>query len=96
MLTPGVQPVVEGSNLEGQQGSMHANGAREEFNNFLLDGVDNNDIANAQLIVVPGIDSVQEFKVQTSSFSAEFGRAAGGLINVSTKSGSNQFHGSAV
>ena len=95
VLTPGVQPVVEGSNLEGQQGSMHANGAREEFNNFLLDGVDNNDVANAQLIIVPGIDSVQEFKVQTSSYSAEFGRAAGGLINVSTKSGSNQFHGSA-
>ncbi len=95
VLTPGVQPVVEGSNLEGQQGSMHANGAREEFNNFLLDGVDNNDIANAQLIIVPGIDSVQEFKVQTSSFSAEFGRAAGGLINVSTKSGTNAYHGSA-
>ena len=93
VLTPGVQPVVEGSNLEGQQGSMHANGAREEFNNFLLDGVDNNDVANAQLIIVPGIDSVQEFKVQTSSFSAEYGRAAGGLINVSTKSGTNRFHG---
>jgi hypothetical protein len=95
VLVPGVQPVVEGSNLEGQQGSMHANGAREEFNNFLLDGVDNNDVANAQLIIVPGIDSVQEFKVQTSSFSAEFGRAAGGVINVTTKGGTNQFHGSA-
>lgn len=95
VLVPGVQPVVEGSNLEGQQGSMHANGAREEFNNFLLDGVDNNDIANAQLIIVPGIDSVQEFKVQTSSFSAEFGRAAGGVINVTTKGGTNQYHGSA-
>jgi hypothetical protein len=94
-LTPGVQPNVEGSNLSTQQGSVNVNGAREEFNNFLLDGVDNNDVGNAQLIVVPGIDSIQEFKVQTSNYSAEYGRAAGGLVNVSTKAGDNSFHGSA-
>jgi len=94
VLTPGVQPNVEGSNLASQSGSVNVNGAREEFNNFLLDGVDNDDISNAQLIIVPGIDSIQEFKVQTSNYAAEYGRSAGGLVNVSTKSGTNQIHGS--
>src|SRR5262245_35215349 len=92
-LAPGVQPNVEGSNLSTQQGSVNVNGAREEFNLFLLDGVDNNDTGNSQLIVVPGIDSIQEFKVQTSAYSAEYGRSAGGLVNVSTKSGTNDLHG---
>lgn len=92
-LTPGVQPNVEGSNLSTQSGSVNVNGAREEFNLFLLDGVDNNDTGNSQLIVVPGIDSIQEFKVQTSAYSAEYGRSAGGLVNVSTKSGTNELHG---
>lgn len=92
-LTPGVQPNVEGSNLSTQQGSVNVNGAREEFNLFLLDGVDNNDTGNSQLIIVPGIDSIQEFKVQTSAYSAEYGRSAGGLVNVSTKSGNNKIHG---
>ncbi len=92
-LTPGVQPNVEGSNLSTQQGSINVNGAREEFNNFLLDGIDNDDIGNAQLVIVPGIDSIQEFKVQTSNYSAEYGRSAGGLVNVTTKAGNNTVHG---
>jgi hypothetical protein len=92
-LAPGVQPNVEGSNLSTQSGSVNVNGAREEFNLFLLDGVDNNDTGNSQLIIVPGIDSIQEFKVQTSAYSAEYGRSAGGLVNVSTKSGTNELHG---
>lgn len=93
-LTPGVQPVSEGSNLSTQSGSVNVNGAREVFNNFMLDGIDNNDSGPAQLVIVPSVDSIQEFKVQTSNYSAEYGRSAGGLINVSTKSGSNSFHGS--
>ncbi len=93
-LTPGVQPNVEGSNLSTQQGSINVNGAREEFNNFLLDGIDNDDIGNAQLAIVPGVDSIQEFKVQTSNYSAEYGRSAGGLVNVTTKAGTNEIHGS--
>jgi Carboxypeptidase regulatory-like domain/TonB-dependent Receptor Plug Domain len=94
-LTPGVQPNSEGSNLSTQSGSVNVNGAREVFNNFMLDGIDNNDSGPAQLVIVPSVDSIQEFKVQTSNYSAEYGRSAGGLINVSTKSGSNSFHGSA-
>lgn len=93
-LTPGVQPNSEGSNLSTQSGSVNVNGAREVFNNFMLDGIDNNDSGPAQLVIVPSVDSIQEFKVQTSNYSAEYGRSAGGLINVSTKSGSNSFHGS--
>jgi hypothetical protein len=93
-LTPGVQSVSEGSNLSTQSGSVNVNGAREVFNNFMLDGIDNNDSGPAQLVIVPSVDSIQEFKVQTSNYSAEYGRSAGGLINVSTKSGSNGFHGS--
>ena len=93
-LTPGVQPHSEGSNFAEQSGSVSVNGAREAFNNFMYDGVDNNDPGPAQLIIIPNIDSIQEFKVQTSNFSAEYGKAAGGLINVTTKSGANAFHGS--
>ena len=75
-----------------------SNGARAVQNSYLLDGVDNKnrimgfDKSSAQ-IVQPIIDAIQEFKVQTSTFSAEFGQAAGGVVNVTMKSGTNQFHG---
>jgi Carboxypeptidase regulatory-like domain/TonB dependent receptor len=77
-----------------------ANGARSIQNSYLLDGIDNKnkivgfDNSSAQSIE-PVIDSVQEFKVQTSTFSAEFGQSAGAVVNVTTKSGTNQLHGSA-
>src|SRR6185436_7763071 len=91
-LTTGVMPVVQGSNLAGQNLSFHANGARERDNNFLLDGVDNNDPGNGQLNIVPSVDAIQEFKIQASTYGAEFGRAGGGVLNVQTKSGTNDFH----
>ncbi len=74
-----------------------ANGARALENSYLLDGVDNRNwimgnTGSAQ-IVQPIIDSIQEFKVQTATFSAEFGQAAGGVVNVTTKSGTNGLHG---
>ncbi len=75
-----------------------SNGARAIQNSYLLDGVDNKnrimgfDKSSAQ-IVQPIIDAIQEFKVQTSTFSAEFGQAAGGVVNVTMKSGTNSFHG---
>lgn len=92
-LTTGVQPSVEGSNLANQNFSLHASGARERDNNFLLDGVDNNDTGNAQLVIVPSIEALQEFKIQTSTYNAQFGRAGGAVINIQTKSGTNEFHG---
>lgn len=75
-----------------------SNGARALQNSYLLDGIDNKnrifgfDKSSAQ-IVQPIIDGIQEFKVQTSTFSAEFGQAAGGVVNVTLKSGTNNLHG---
>jgi hypothetical protein len=75
-----------------------SNGARAVQNSYLLDGVDNKnrimgfDKSSAQ-IVQPIIDAILEFKVQTSTFSAEFGQAAGGVVNVTLKSGTNDLHG---
>ena len=74
-----------------------SNGARALENSYLLDGIDNRNwimgnTGSAQ-IVQPIIDAIQEFKVQTTNFSAEFGQAAGGVVNVTTKSGTNALHG---
>ncbi len=92
LLSPGTQQTM--SSL----GGFSVNGQRERNNNFLLDGVDNNDSS------VPGIpggastinpDSTQEFRVITNSFLPEFGRNAGAIIDIVTKSGGNAFHGNA-
>ena len=81
-------------------GSFVANGARAQFNNFILDGVDNNskilDIQNSSNVVIqPSVDALQEFKVETHNFSAEYGYSAGAVINAAIKSGTNHFHGTA-
>ncbi|MDX2178644.1 MAG: carboxypeptidase regulatory-like domain-containing protein [Bryobacteraceae bacterium] len=72
-----------------------ANGMRTLYNNYVLDGVDNNESAwnFGGVVILPVVDAIQEFKVSTGSFSSEFGRAAGGVVNVQTRSGTNQFHG---
>src|SRR4051794_9075823 len=76
-----------------------AGGGRFSANEVTLDGIDNNTVSNGGAIgrngiaVVPSVDAVQEFKVKTNNFSAEFGHAAGAVINATIKSGSNQFHG---
>ncbi|MDX2269559.1 MAG: TonB-dependent receptor [Bryobacter sp.] len=98
LLAPGVtrstlNPVTRGPGWFVSNGNYHTQ------NNFLLDGIDNNQgTQNAQAlsaqVVQPSPDSIAEFKVQTNSFSAEFGRSAGGVVNVSIKSGTNQIHGS--
>jgi hypothetical protein len=94
-LAPGTSPAQQSN----ERNTFVANGARSIQNSYLLDGVDNKnkivgfDNSSAQSIE-PVLDSVQEFKVQTSTFSAEFGQSAGAVVNVTTKSGTNQFHGS--
>jgi hypothetical protein len=94
MLTPGVLPPVQNSELSTRGNfAMHANGAREEYNDFLLDGVDNNDADVNRYTLQPPIDAIQEFKISTNCYSAEYGRSAGGQVNVITRSGSNEFHG---
>lgn len=99
LLAPGVANANLNAVTRGP-GWFVANGNYHTQNNFLLDGVDNNQgTTNAQAlsaqVVQPSPDSIAEFKVQTNSYSAEFGRSAGGVVNVSIKSGSNDLHGSA-
>ena len=94
LLTAGVAGPVEDSELSSRAGfAMHVNGAREESNDFLLDGVDNNDPYVNRYVVQPMVDSVEEFKVATNSYSAEYGRNAGGQVNVVTRRGTNDFRG---
>jgi hypothetical protein len=93
LLVPGGQMPVDGSMNSTQGGAISVNGAREQSNNFLLDGVDNNDLYINQYSVLPSVEAIQEFKVQSGNYSAEFGRSGGAQINVVLKSGTNQFHG---
>jgi len=94
MLTPGVLPPAQDSELSTRGSfAMHANGGREEYNNYLLDGVDNNDQDVNRYVLQPSVDSIQEFKIATNSYSAEYGRNAGGQVNVITRSGTNDWHG---
>ena len=72
-----------------------ANGNREGSNNFLWDGIDNNERLTLSIVLRPSVEAVREFKIQTSLFTADQGRNSGATVNVITKSGSNQFHGSA-
>lgn len=96
LLTPGVLAAVEDSELSSRGGfAMHANGAREEFNNFLLDGADNNDPNVNRYVLQPSVDAIQEFKIAANGYSAEYGRSAGGQVNAITRSGSNELHGTA-
>ncbi len=96
LLSPGVRK----SNIANRDASFNVNGLRSSLNNFMVDGVDNNaygtsnqGFSNQIVQITP--DAVQEFKVQTNNFSAEYGRAGGAVINASVRSGTNQFHGSA-
>src|SRR5262249_46809299 len=76
--------------------SWSVNGGRAQNNEFLMDGAPNNAIYNAgnRIAYVPPVDAVEEFKVMTGIYDAQYGRTGGGVINVSIKSGTNQIHGS--
>jgi hypothetical protein len=97
LLGTGVAAAEPGSRVETTYG-FSSNGARSLQNNFLLDGIDNNanlgDVLNgAAYVVQPAVDAIAEFKVETNSYSAEFGRGNGAIMNAVIKSGTNQFHG---
>jgi outer membrane receptor protein involved in Fe transport len=96
-LSAGVTVSEPGARDEQGYG-FSANGARSLQNNFLLDGVDNNsnlpdDLNEANYVVMPSVDALQEFRFDTDSYSAEFGRATGAVVNATTKSGTNHYHG---
>jgi hypothetical protein len=98
-LSPNVSAEFAGAGQAGsRQGGSRANqqlsisGQRREFNYYTLDGVDNTDVNFNSYILLPSVDALEEFKVQTGIYSAEFGRAAS-QVNVVTKSGTNQFRG---
>ena len=74
-------------------GGFNVNGQRNQSNNFLMDGATNNDSFNTGFVLRPPPDAIQEFKILTHSYSAEYGRNSGSVVNVVTKSGSNQWHG---
>jgi outer membrane receptor protein involved in Fe transport len=100
-LTTGVVRTSSGTNgntggsSTGGMNSFVANGTRGTLNNFLLDGIDNNSNDNGGVVLRTNVDAIQEFKVQTNSYSAEFGRSGGAVVNAITKSGSNAYHGDA-
>src|SRR5262249_46849027 len=103
-LIPGVQgdryTEQGGGTSFGRTGGINVHGARALQNNFLLDGVDNNSISeNVQELTTqvsrPSVDAIQEFKVVTSPYSAEYGRSPGAAVSVSTKSGTNSVRGTA-
>jgi hypothetical protein len=99
-LDAGVNQNQQDSRGLGSSGSFVANGTAYNQNNYLLDGIDNNsnlvDFLNGNSYVYrPSVDALSEFKVQTSNFSAEFGRAGGAVLNATIKSGTDHFHGAA-
>jgi hypothetical protein len=100
-LTPGVTPGQANENLSGAStfnprgaSNFNALGHQANANAWLIDGIDNNEFTFNTVIVAPSVEQVREFKVLTGVFSAEFGRGAG-VVSVSTKSGTNQLHGTA-
>jgi hypothetical protein len=95
LLTPGTvaysRGVLPGNNIP--LSNFSTNGGRPMTNDILLDGIPNTTIVQNQFVVIPSVDATQEFKVQSNSIKAEFGHTGGGVVNVSLKSGTNQFHG---
>jgi hypothetical protein len=95
LLAAGTVPAVV---TRDQAGGFNSHGQGAYENNFIVDGVDNNSYGFAfedrkAQVVIPSLDAVQEFKVETSNYSAEFGRTGGSVMNVSIKSGTNGLHG---
>ncbi|MFN7922872.1 MAG: carboxypeptidase regulatory-like domain-containing protein [Bryobacteraceae bacterium] len=87
-LTGGVLPKGDGGD-----GAYATNGARADNFGFMLDGMNNTQRRNTGAMITPSLESVQEFKLISSGFSAEYGRYAGGMLTVVTKSGTNKLHG---
>jgi hypothetical protein len=99
-LTPGtVVPPVTGSLTSASRGlganSFDTAGQREDSVNFMINGINLNDASQNQITFQPSINTTAEFKISNSTYSAEYGRSDGSIVNVATRSGTNQFHGEA-
>src|SRR5947207_271011 len=97
-LSAGVNTPQADTRGNAASGAFAANGLRPAQNNYLLDGIDNNsdtvDFLNGtNFVVLPPVDAIEEFKVQTTGFSAEYGRSGAAVLNATIKSGTNQLHG---
>ncbi len=90
LLVPGVTTGQPGA---GRGGGISIGGTRSEQNAFQLDGVSNTDQWDTGISFRPSVDAIEEFKIEVSNYSAEFGKGAGGQINIVSKSGTNEFHG---
>ncbi len=91
-LIPEAVTSQQGSHL-GQRGGVVIAGMDEHYQSYYVDGVDNVDTIIRNFAYRPSIDAIEEFKVQSTGYSAEFGRNAGAVVNVTTRSGTNEFHG---
>src|SRR6184192_2219612 len=97
-LSAGVNTPQADTRGNAANGAFAANGLRPAQNNYLLDGIDNNsdtvDFLNGtNFVVLPPVDAIQEFKVQTTGFSAQFGRSGAAILNATIKQGTNELHG---
>lgn len=103
-LSPGVNGVgfsASGTIMGGTRpddrrpaSNIFSNGNREGDNNFLYDGIDNNERLTLSIVLRPAVEAVREFKIQTNLYSADVGRNSGAVVDVITKSGTNELHGS--
>jgi hypothetical protein len=92
LLVPGVTPRGGGLTMFGNAGNLSINGSRPGYENYMIEGVPTLAGNTRQPQITPSVEAIQEFKLQTSSYSAEYGRGSGS-IDVITKSGTNRFHG---
>ncbi|WP_263415657.1 TonB-dependent receptor [Terriglobus albidus] len=101
LLVPGARKsLLENNGTSSREGSFNINGQRSAFNNYLLDGLDNNNYGTsnqgfANENIPPSPDALSEFRVETSNYSAEYGRTTGAVINAAIRRGTNQVHGRA-
>jgi len=93
-VQPNPQTMVQAERIDSA-GRPYINGNREQSDNFLLDGMDNNEVSDNLVGYQPSVDAIQEFNLITQNAPAEFGSFAGGIINATIKSGTDQYHGDA-
>ncbi len=99
-VTPGTGSVFQAVKIDAQSesiggGNFSVNGTPDAYNDYLIDGISFKDWIHGTNGMNPSVDAIQEFRLQTSNFTADYGENAGGLVNMATKSGTNQLHGSA-